>query len=57
MSEAQRDEVIPRGAWQFDQEVTAVLVHDLRLPSKFLEHESSDYICLLGFAILTVEPC
>ena len=24
MSEAQRDEVIPRGAWQFDQEVTAV---------------------------------
>ena len=24
MSEAQRDEVVPRGAWQFDQEVTAV---------------------------------
>ena len=24
MSEAPRDEVIPRGAWQFDQEVTAV---------------------------------
>jgi len=24
MSEAQRDEVVPRRAWQFDQEVTAV---------------------------------
>ena len=47
MSEAQRDEVIPRGAWQFDQEITAVFVHDLHLPNKFLEHESSDYICLL----------
>ncbi len=24
MSEAQRDVVVPRGAWQFDQEVSAV---------------------------------
>ena len=34
MSEAQRDEVISHGSWQFDQEVTAVF-DDMLQRSKF----------------------
>ena len=37
---------ISRG-WSLQVLAFAVLVHDLISPSKFLEHEFSDYFCLL----------
>ena len=46
MSEAQRDEVVPRGAWQFDQEVTAVF--DDMLQRSILQYNA---MCMVTFEV------